>query len=263
MPRIGGRLRASAFSILLILCASSSQANQQVLPGYDLFETEAGTYYDFEGYVGMGVMQFEGVPLGSFDFGSGPQPTGDADTIVRRLDTATVASATIDIEIVALSLVSTDPIDIGNGPEHILIDLNFDAGGSQMTINGLASEGDPHGTFDSSLNFFFDVMGTTTGYIGTIPTTITQTGTGWRHEANPGEPLLTGVNYLLNGLTDDNDFWPTEPVLEEHPGDGVHVASAGEPVLPSISQLGMGLLSLGLIGTFIAARKRRQGALES
>ena len=108
---------------LIIFGASISQANDSVAPGFDLFTTNPGTHYDFLGLFGLGLLDFEGAPLGSFDFGSGPVGVGDADTIVQRLSAATVPTPTIDIEIIALSLQSVSPVDIGNGPEFIIAGL--------------------------------------------------------------------------------------------------------------------------------------------
>jgi len=217
--------------VLAILLPGLSQASATVDSGYDLFTTRTGTEFDFAGFAGLGLVALEGRPLGSFDFGSGPELLPNTDAIVQRLQQATAALPSIPIEIVELSLQSVDPIDIGNGPEHILIDLNTAFGG-QMTINGLGVEGDPHGTFDSLLDFDFIVSGTISGFLGIIPTSLSSSGTTWRHQPAPGEPLIAGVNHNLNGVNEQNDFWlrPTgggfgfNYVLETHPGIGVHVA---------------------------------------
>jgi hypothetical protein len=219
-----GLFVVSSFA-LAILLAGASHATNVVEPGFDLFTTRTGTNFDFGGFAGLGFLELEGRPLGSFDFGSGPVLLPKTDTIVRRLQQATVASPTIDIEIIALQLRSVDPVDIGNGPEHILIDLDSPISG-QMTINGLGTEGDPHGTFDSSLDFVFVVSGTISGFLGPIPTSLSSSGTPWRHPPAPGEPVIAGVNFRLNGVNQLTDFWllPGFFVNEVHPGVGVHVA---------------------------------------
>ncbi len=101
-----------------------------VLAGDDLFRTDPGSYQDFSGAP---------IPAGFFDPGSDPftglvhlrgNPPGSnpacpvddlsqVDTIVRRLNNATLpvipSSATVPIQIVALNLVSVNPITVTYG----------------------------------------------------------------------------------------------------------------------------------------------------
>ena len=87
--------------------ASATPAGPRVARGYDLFRTPDGSSL---GVVVAGtLMTFEGVPYGSFDFGSrGAHETGTADTVVRRLDVATPARPSVRIELVGLQLASTN-----------------------------------------------------------------------------------------------------------------------------------------------------------
>lgn len=131
-----------------------SKAGPLVLPGYDLFETLSGTAF-------VGV-PFEGVPIGTYDFGSGPQKVGTTDTIVQRFDPASAPSTTIDIELVALQLKSSVPADFGLGLGTYYITLQSARGGpaslGAMTINfDPRGEVSPHGTFDSFFDVFFDI----------------------------------------------------------------------------------------------------------
>ena len=132
-----------------------------------------------------------------------------------------------------------------------------------MTINGLGTEGDPHGTFDSSIDFDFEVSGTSSGFLGTLPTEITQSGATWGHTPNAGKPVIAGVNFELNTSDVSNDFWPKEPVEEEHPGPGVHIASGGTPIaappanIPTLPPLGLVVLGVGLAGGMLMVRMRR------
>ena len=157
-------LSISSFALAMLL-ATASFASNTVNPGYDLFTTRAGTQYDFSGLgLGIGMLALEGRPLGSYDFGSGPVMLPHTDTIVERKAIATAPSTVIPIEIVALQLKSVDPVDIGWGPEFIHVDLNSAISGS-MTINfGAEPPPSPHGNFDSTLSFWVDVSGTTTGF---------------------------------------------------------------------------------------------------
>jgi len=229
-----GLLVVFLFALSLLL-AVPAQSSSVVNPGFDLFTTRAGTQFDFQGFAGLGLLELEGRPLGAFDFGGGPQLLPNTDTIVQRLQPATIGTPTIPIEIIALQLQSVDPVDIGNGPEFIHIDLDTPLGG-QMTINGLAVEGSPHGTFDSTLNFQILVSGTTTGFLGILPVSLASAGTNWHHPPAPGEPIIVGVNHLLNGFDQSTDFWLLRSdgifgggfgfnfVVEAHPGVGVHIA---------------------------------------
>ncbi|MBE0703058.1 MAG: hypothetical protein IH582_07790, partial [Afipia sp.] len=104
--------RAGTLAAVVVIAAFTMRSPAQaavVAPGFDLLTTQPGTSF-------MGA-PFMGVPLGSHDFGVpfGMLPTGDTDTIVRRLDPASVplppGGETIPIELVALQLVSVVPID--------------------------------------------------------------------------------------------------------------------------------------------------------
>ena len=148
------------FGIIGVIGASTSPAwATEVEAGFDLFMTTDTTEVDLTGF-GLGI-----VPLtGEESFFGIP----GVDTIVERLDPAGVPnvgdSNTIPIELVALSLVSIDPVTIDT--------LDFDlhvVGGSlelpqslgEMTINRDNPNG---GSFDATLPVdaeihFFEVGG--------------------------------------------------------------------------------------------------------
>ena len=91
--------------------AGSRPVAQRVAPGYDMFLTpENGARLSLSTPVAdVPLMTFRGRPLGTFDFGRlGRHRVGLADTIVRRLDTATPASPKVRIELVGLLLESTN-----------------------------------------------------------------------------------------------------------------------------------------------------------
>ena len=130
-----------------------ARADFEIGAGWDLFRTLDGTQF--------GGVDFEGVPLGQFDFGGtiGVMNTGNADTIVQRLDPAIVGGAgqtdTIDIELVALQLRSVDPVDLGAGLDFYYVTLSDDPlslGTMDITFDDM--EG---GTFDANFDVFFDV----------------------------------------------------------------------------------------------------------
>lgn len=87
-------------------------------------------------------------------------------------------------------------------------------------------EGQPHGTFDSILNFSFDVTGSVGGFYATLEKTLTATDQDWQHEPT-ASLLIGGINHLLNGLDETNDFWADGLVLhDDGTGTAIHTAKA-------------------------------------
>jgi hypothetical protein len=118
------------FAAILVGAPAMATAGSAVPAGYDLFETDPGsTVFRFNGpgaipagFFGpssdpfTGNVNFGGVPLQTFN-GLG---TGDADTIVRRPQAASNPPQTVPIELVALNLVSVEPITVttnGGSPQ--------------------------------------------------------------------------------------------------------------------------------------------------
>ncbi len=110
-------------------------------PGFDLFATSEGTVVDLGGF---GLVEMEGVPIGP----------GNTDTIVERLDGIDPFNvgdtAIIQIELVALSLRSVAPVNIGSDLFDIFVvelpPLAIPIG--TMTVRHDVADG---GTFDASL----------------------------------------------------------------------------------------------------------------
>jgi len=110
--------------------ASTSPAwAMEVQEGFDLFMTTQTTFVDLSSFniPGVGIVPLEGDD-------SLIEP--GIDTIVERLDPAGVPdvgnSMTVDIELVALSLVSVDPVDIGGDLFDIHVIGGFEFGIDQM-----------------------------------------------------------------------------------------------------------------------------------
>jgi len=135
------------FGIIGVIGASTSPAwAMEVEPGFDLFMTTQTTQVDLSGF-GLGI-----VPLtGDESFFGIP----GVDTIVERLQHAGVPnmgdSAPVDIELVALSLVSIAPVQI----ELCLFDIHVVGGSTllpqtpgSMTINRDSADG---GSFSATL----------------------------------------------------------------------------------------------------------------
>ena len=73
---------------LLIALPSVGQAVQIVSAGFDLFMTSPPASFNFNTVPNPQIVDFEGNPIGCFDFGSGCVGTGLTDTIVERLSDA-------------------------------------------------------------------------------------------------------------------------------------------------------------------------------
>jgi hypothetical protein len=83
------------------LTVGVANAGPVVDPGFELYETLSGTTF--------GGVAFQGVPIGTFNFGGtiGVQAVGGTDTIVQRLAPAT--GTAIPTQLVDLQLMSTAP----------------------------------------------------------------------------------------------------------------------------------------------------------
>lgn len=231
---------------------NTARAAVVVNPGFDLFESVQPTTF-------AGV-SWEGVPLGTFDFGGtiGVQNTGTTDTIVQRLDPASVpsappstASAPIPIELVELQLVSVAPIDLGAGLDFHYITLDtISPSTGEMTITFDDANG---GIFSSFLDVDFDVrIGGLNGPI--ILSDILQLSSSnvpWGRIAPPGALTIPGVNHLLNGVDNATDFWPAE-FTEVHPTGAQHSVVPGTPEPGSLA-----LVVLG--GLMVVGRRRPAG----
>lgn len=153
---------------IMVAAALLAAAPAAAVPaGYDLFVTSAedttftigGDLVIPAGFFGAdsqpfaGTIRLQGQPLGEFM----GHELGDADTVVRRLEPADLAAPgavdTVPIEIVALNLVSVDPIQVQIGSATELWDVSVTLSDvrrepGQMTIRKTGEQG---GTFSSML----------------------------------------------------------------------------------------------------------------
>lgn len=233
---------------------SASHADPLVLAGFDLFQTGSGTQVNLAA-AGLGVQPFVGVPVGTFDFGMGPVAVFNADTIIQRLDNATPASPTVSLEILALQLRSVNQFNLGSGDEFLFVTLQSARGGPVSTGTltfTFGPEGIPHGTFDSLLTVNFDIRaGSLDGPIVFSNTLVLMANDiPWSHFAPDGAVLIPGVNALLNGQNQLNNFFPVgtfEEVKIDEDGTKHEVRPASVPEPATIS-----LLAIGIAG--VAAR---------
>ena len=155
--------------------------------GYDLFASAPGTSFP-----GLGLLV--GVPLGTFNFGSGPVPVGNADTIAHRLSDVTVAvvgnTGVTPLQLLALQLETAAPVNFaGNGLDNYFMTLQSVHGGpatvGSMSITFGSTTG---GTFSSSLDVFFDIReGSLLGPIVFASDLVaTNSGDLWGRVASPG-----------------------------------------------------------------------------
>jgi len=247
----------SLTGVLIVLSSVATvQAAIVVEPGWDLFTTVTpDTMF-------MGI-PWEGVPLGPYNFGGpGIHDILGNDTIVKRLDQATVpdtplpATDTIDIEIVALQLVSIVPFDPGPGLDFYYITLQ--TGTPSTGTMDIEFDDASGGTFDSDFTINFDIRKGALGgpIINSDNVQLLSSGNPWGRNPPPGALQIPGVNLNLNGLDPTGDFWPVGasggPALIEHtnpviPNPPHHVVTNPEPAT----------LSLLLFGGIAALKRRR------
>ncbi|HTI70441.1 MAG TPA: hypothetical protein VMF06_10775 [Candidatus Limnocylindria bacterium] len=247
--------------LVLGLCTLSlaSRADFGILPGYDLFTTDPGST-SFNG------QHYQGVPLGTFDFGSGPVDPGSTDTIVHRLNgfsTPTLPNTgTINLQMEALSLRSVnqfDPDGAGAAPfGYYFVTLQSARSGGEggpgplstgtmlLTVNSASG-----GTFTSDIHVFFDLRyaASTGPIVFSDSFELTANTSNWTHTAPVNAVLIDGVDVNLAGANDTTmDFWG----IPEHTGPhGVNNAEAPEPGFYA------GMAGLTLLGFGLARRGRQ------
>ena len=176
-------LRIALFLAAVALSMGANVAQADAIgPGFDLFSTAPGTMVFIPG---IGTVQFVGVPIGP----------SNTDTIVQRtqgINPLNVGgSGTIPIEIVALSLHSAQPVQMGNSFFDVFVTLQPNTISSgQMTVNHENTGG---GTFSSFFDVFFDITITDTQnplntQTMTLQDRISGTGT-WSHTPPPNYPM--------------------------------------------------------------------------
>lgn len=161
MKRLGSGLACIGATLVLSIMASPSAGD--VPAGFDLFETDPQTtqfqfanqfaipagFFDPGSQPFSGTINFGGTPLNTF----GGHDSGDADTIVRRPNPASTSppfpsTGTIPIELVALNLVSVQPITVTvNGqPQQWDVRATLSPtqpSNGQMDVTQTANEGAP------------------------------------------------------------------------------------------------------------------------
>jgi len=219
--------------------------------GYDLFQTIAS------GTVFMGE-HFQGVPLGTYDFGAGPVGVGNADTIIQRTQDVSASGGTTNLAVRALQLESVTPVDLGPplGAHYLFITLDQaqQAIWQSTPTNNVMTISDT--TFATSFfDVFFDVhLDSLTGTViqsGSVD--LSSSGNAWSNNAPAGAELIPGVNNNLNGSNQNADFWPAAGL---HNGPHLVDPAAVVPEPTALVLTGIG----GVFSLVCGWRKRRHGA---
>ncbi|WP_394793417.1 PEP-CTERM sorting domain-containing protein [Armatimonas sp.] len=263
----------------LFVLSRPAAADLTVSQGWDLLETAQPSGINF----GFGNVPLQGVPLGQFDFatgtggdlgrGLGVLPVGQTDTIVKRLQSATVlgplpqVAASLPIELVALQLQTSAPINLGAGNDLHFFTLQTMRSAAEITALGVGTLtqgtitvafdndllGVQNGTFDTVFTAFFDIrIGAVNGpIINSTGAPFSRTGVAWSHTPGASALLLNNANNQLNGANNGSDFfWRDIQNGSSNPHHSV-VGTSAAPEPATFALFGVGLI----IGT--ALRRKR------
>jgi hypothetical protein len=216
-----------AAAALLASLASAPAQGSAIAPGVDLFATQPGQSYqsfsatpippDFFGPGSDpfdGIINFLGSPLG---------PLGPTDTVVERLAGASLSDCltpvTVPIEIVALSLVSVNPITVtsngGLNPQPWDVRVALSSQPQQQGTMSVRRQHADGGTFTATLPVQAKFVFTQVADPGNVrvldtggimpPVSFSSTG-HWTHTA-PGFDVVTSPG----GIPIDHDLDPGTP----------------------------------------------------
>lgn len=226
---VDGRVNAGfdLYQLDFVLTPSATSDDPPRGLGFDPDFEPTGFFEDFE---------VVGVPLGAFDFGQGPEDVGLASAIVRRLQDGVsigLEPTFVSVELVALSLRTVSPIDIGDGVfEDLYVSLDPSApsiGSYEFRFFGQTGEtliGDMSATFN--VNYQLRV-GSPEGTLFDSGSVALQSSFGlvpFSHfpeglsPFNAPDKLVSGVNFLLGEGQDADFFQLGAPLVLQNVTDG-------------------------------------------
>ena len=237
-----------AFILILSIPAIHPIYAATVIEGFDVFHTVPFSH-DFG--PGIGVVQLQGRPIGP----------GNTDTIVQRMGGLPAGgTGTIDVEIVALSLVSVNPIKIvGQGDSFfdVFVEINkvgspmlnpqpLPPSGGQIMITSHDDDAGG-GKFDSFFDVFFDTIIVPAGGDPNGPNAIhmpghlrlDNQGADWSHTAPP--------NYPTDPAFPSDGFFPG-PI----PHHGIHPVLPAEVPPVTGTPVGGEILPIDMTALFVA-----------
>ncbi len=285
----GKRVSTYVGATLVVMVSTVVQAQ----PAPDPMATVPGlTRFNFEAdpipadFFGPGsdpfswVIDFNGVPID-------PSTTGEASTLLQRSDipvdpeSPNGTQGTVDVEIVALSLIGPDPITVtfngGQSPEPWVVSVTLSevpAGPGSLTATKTHANG---GTFDSILlvqpKFTFTSQGTggdlvlDFGVEGRNPIDFNLTGAPFVFVVNPGLKLITPSNgTFVPGVNEIDPSDVSSQVAEQLSLETdspltIHVVmppSQEDKKIPTVTEWGMVVMTLLVLaaGTIMFARRR-------
>lgn len=244
-----------------LLLPAICHADVTVHQGWSLFETQPGTHID--------GISLTGVPLGTFDFGSGAVNVGATDTIIERIADASVAgplpppeTASVGLQLDALQLESSStlifPGDSISVPTHYFLTLQSARGGPASTGSAsITFDQQGQGNFSSSLDVFFDIRrGSLSGpIVSSQDLVFSNNGKAWKSVDNSSAALLLpGIDFMLNGADTSEDFWVNGELVVHDPG------SANLALAATVPEPGEAAAAVAVILCGAAAFRHRRAA---